>query len=248
VNYRFPLSEHNAFGFSFGPDRVKLQSTSETPPEIDAYIKVHPDDWLLKLTANWTHDTRDSILYPTYGAYGIISGEGSFPASDVEYYKAGLRGDLYIPFPYELSVRLGGDLGYGAAYGDTLLFPFYKNYYAGGPTSVRGYKARSLGPQDSGLTPRPLGGNRKITGTAELLIPFFGSETKDKRFTLFVDGGMVFGPNEEVELDALRYSWGIGLNWYSPVGPLQLSYALPINDEPGDDIEKFQFTFGRAFR
>lgn len=248
VNYRFPLSEHNAFGFSFGPDRVKLQSTSETPPEIDAYIQVHPDDWLLKLTANWTHDTRDSILYPTYGAYGIISGEASFPASDVEYYKAGVRGDLYIPMPYELTVRLGGDLGYGDAYGDTLLFPFYKNYYAGGPTSVRGYKSRSLGPQDSGLTPRPLGGTRKVTGTAELLIPFFGSETKDKRFALFVDGGMVFGPFEDVEFDALRYSWGIGLNWYSPVGPLQLSYALPINDEPGDDIEKFQFTFGRAFR
>ncbi len=113
---------------------------------------------------------------------------------------------------------------------------------------MRGYKSRSLGPQDSGLTPRPLGGTRKVVGTAELLIPFFGSETKDKRFALFVDGGMVFGPNEEVDLDALRYSWGIGLNWYSPVGPLQLSYALPINDEPGDDIEKFQFTFGRAFR
>lgn len=248
VNYRFPLSEHNAFGFSFGPDRVKLQSTSETPPEIDAYIKVHPDDWLLKTTANWTHDTRDSILYPTRGFYAIISGEAGLPASDVEYYKAGIRGDIYIPFVYDIAFRVGGDMGYGAAYGDTKLFPFYKNYYAGGPTSVRGYKARSLGPEDSGLTPRPLGGNRKVTGTAEILIPFFGAETQDKRFSLFVDGGMVFGPNEDVELNELRYAAGIGLNWYSPVGPLQLSYAVPLNDEPEDDIEKFQFTFGRSFR
>jgi outer membrane protein insertion porin family len=248
VNYRFPLSEHNAFGFSFGPDRVKLSSTSETPPEIDAYIQVHPDDWLLKTTANWTHDTRDSILYPTRGFYAILSGEVSLPSSDVEYYKAGVRGDVYVPTFYDLVFRLGGDFGYGEPYGDTKLFPFYKNYYAGGPTSVRGYKSRSLGPKDSGLTPRPLGGTRKLSGTAEILIPFFGSETKDKRFSLFVDGGMVFGPDEDVALNELRYAWGVGLNWYSPVGPLQLSYALPINNKAEDDTERFQFTMGRAFR
>lgn len=248
VNYRFPLSEHNAFGFSFGPDRVKLTSTSETPPEIDAYIQVHPNDWLLKTTANWTHDTRDSILYPTRGFYAILSGEASMPSSDVEYYKAGIRGDVYVPTFYDLVFRLGGDFGYGEPYGDTKLFPFYKNYYAGGPTSVRGYKSRSLGPKDSGLTPRPLGGTRKLSGTAEILIPFFGSETKDKRFSLFVDGGMVFGPDEDVALSELRYAWGVGLNWYSPVGPLQLSYALPINNKADDDTERFQFTMGRAFR
>jgi outer membrane protein insertion porin family len=58
---------------------------------------------------------------------------------------------------------------------------------------------------------------------------------------------MVFGQNEDVDLNALRYSYGVGLFWYSPVGPLSVSYALPINDEEGDELEKFQFTIGRGF-
>ncbi|MCK5359859.1 MAG: BamA/TamA family outer membrane protein, partial [Gammaproteobacteria bacterium] len=134
---------------------------------------------------------------------------------------------------------------YGDSYGDTVIFPFYKNYYAGGSSSVRGYTARSLGPRDSNND--PFGGSKRVVGGIDVLIPFPGSEKKDKRLSLFVDGGMVFGQNEDIDFNALRYSYGVGLFWYSPVGPLALSYALPINDEEGDDLEKFQFTIGRGF-
>jgi len=59
---------------------------------------------------------------------------------------------------------------------------------------------------------------------------------------------MVFGPSENVDVGDLRYSYGVGLFWYSPIGPLALSYALPINDVETDRLEKFQFTIGRGFR
>jgi outer membrane protein insertion porin family len=245
VNYRVPLSEHNSFSFSFGPDRSKLSATDGTPEEILAYIEVHPDDWYLKTTASWSHDTRDSILYPTSGFNFRLLGEASIPGSEVDYYKTGLNFSWHLPTISNVVLKFSGDMGYGDAYGDTEIFPFYKNYYAGGSNSVRGYKARSLGPRDSNGD--PFGGTRRVVGGVDLLFPFPGSEKKDKRLSLFVDGGMVFGQNEDVDLNALRYSYGVGLFWYSPVGPLSVSYALPINDEEGDELEKFQFTIGRGF-
>jgi outer membrane protein insertion porin family len=246
VNWRIPFSEFNTFAFSIGPDRTKLGSTSETPIEIQRYIEQNPDDWYLKATASWAHDTRDSILYPTRGVLARISGEASVPGSELDYYKAGLDASLYIPIVNDITFRIGGDIGYGNPYGDTEFFPFYKNYYAGGSTTVRGYKSRSLGPRDS--NDDPFGGSRKIVGNVELLFPFFGSETRDKRLSFFVDGGQVYLDEESVDLDELRYSYGIGFYWYSPVGPLSLSYALPLNDEEDDELEAFQFTIGRGFR
>ncbi len=245
VNYRIPLSEHNSFTFSFGPDRSRLSETEGTPAEILAYINVHPDDWYLKTTASWIHDTRDSILYPTSGFNFRLLGEVTVPGSEVDYFKTGLNFSWYLPTISDVVLKFSGDLGYGDSYGDTVIFPFYKNYFAGGSNSVRGYKARSLGPRDSNGD--PLGGSQRLVGGVDLLFPFPGSEKKDKRLSLFVDGGMVFGQTEDIDVSALRYSYGVGLFWYSPVGPLSVSYALPINDEEGDELEKFQFTIGRGF-
>jgi len=245
VNYRIPLSELNSFNFSFGPDRSKLSTTDGTPVEIREYIALHPDDWYLKTTASWNHDSRDSILYPTEGFNFRISGEASIPGSEIDYYKTGINLSWYLPTVSEVVLKFSGDLGYGDSYGDTTIFPFYKNYYAGGSNSVRGYKARSLGPRDSNGD--PFGGTSRVVGGIDVLFPFPGSEKKDKRLSLFVDGGMVYGQEEDVDLNGLRYSYGIGMFWYSPVGPLSVSYALPINDEEIDDLEKFQFTIGRGF-
>ncbi len=246
VNYRIPLSEDNSFSFSVGVDRTNLSSTDGTPVEILAYIALRPDDWYLKTTASWVHDTRDSILYPTTGLYARVLGETTIPGSQLNYYKTGAKFSWHLPTISEFVLKFSGDVGYGDVFGDTKLFPFYKNYYAGGSSSVRGYRARSLGPLDSNGD--PIGGSRRLVGGIDLLIPFFGSEKKDKRLSLFVDGGMVFAPSEQIDLGGLRYSYGVGLFWYSPVGPLAISYALPINDEEGDRLEKFQFTIGRGFR
>ena len=63
----------------------------------------------------------------------------------------------------------------------------------------------------------------------------------------FLDVGNVWGSNEEVTFDSLRASGGIGMSWLSPVGPLKLSYGVPIQQKPGDRIQKLQFQIGTAF-
>ena len=146
-------------------------------------------------------------------------------------------------------MKAEGKLGYGGDYRTDENLPFYKNYFAGGPRSVRGYGARSLGPLDSGPDPDPLGGDRRILGNVELLSPSFGSiDKKDKRLVAFFDAGMVYGPDEDIELGTLRYSAGVAFQWYNILGPLTLSYAFPLNEEEGDDIQEFQISLGTLFR
>jgi outer membrane protein insertion porin family len=57
----------------------------------------------------------------------------------------------------------------------------------------------------------------------------------------------VFQEGQRFRVDQLRYSAGIGLSWISPVGPLKLSYAKPLNAKPGDRLERFQFQMGTGF-
>ena len=251
VDYRIPISEVNSFSFGVDLERIDLEATDETPPEILTVIDRQSEADNLLITLGIGKDTRNDFFFPTRGANGAISLEASVPGSDFEYYKLNIQGAVYFPLSDSLTLKGAVGLGYGDGYGDSAEtgLPFYKNYFAGGSKSVRGYDGRSLGPRDSGVTPQPLGGDRRVLVNAELLFPAFGESTnKDKRFGIFVDGGMVYGPGEDMDLGELRYSTGLVFNWFSPLGPFSLSYGLPLNDEDGDDLEEFQISFGTVFR
>ena len=247
LTYRFPLSEFNTISAGLNAERVDLENTEGTPPGIREFIEQNPSNDLLTLLGFGAHDTRDSLLFPTRGNVHRLNYEATLPFSDLEFYKLNYRAVGYWPITQKFTYKLSGELGYGDGYGDTNTLPFFKNFFAGGATSVRGYKARSLGPKDLGDTPEPIGGNRRLLFNTELLFPVPGTTGKDKRFSLFVDGGQVYGPGQSVDVGEMRFSAGIAFNWYSPVGPLSLSVAQPLNDEPGDEIEKIQFTLGRFF-
>ena len=247
IVYRFPLSELDTFSLGANVERVDLESTSETPPGIREFIEQNPSNDLLTVLGFVTRDSRDSTLFPTRGNINRLNYEVSLPPSDLEFFKLNLRSTWYWPITANLTYKIGGELGYGDGYGDTEVLPFFRNFFAGGATSVRGYKARSLGPKSLGDNPKPIGGDRRILFNTELLFPIPGSTGRDKRFVLFVDGGQVYGPGQDIDLGELRFSAGIGFNWYSPVGPLSVSIAEPLNDKPGDDTERIQFTLGRFF-
>lgn len=247
INYRFPLSEFNTVSAGLNAERVDLETTDGTPPGIREFIERNPSNDLLTLLGFGTHDTRDSLLFPTRGNVHRLNYEVTMPFSDLEFYKLSYRVVGYWPLNQTFTYKVGGELGYGDGYGDTKTLPFFKNFFAGGATSVRGYKARSLGPKDLGDTPEPIGGNRRVLFNTEVLFNVPGTTGKDKRFALFVDGGQVYGPGQEVDVGEMRFSAGIAFNWYSPVGPLSLSVAQPLNDKEGDELERIQFTLGRFF-
>jgi len=111
---------------------------------------------------------------------------------------------------------------------------------------VRGYRTASLGPRD--IDGSFLGGNRKVNGSTELLFPVPGSGAdRSMRFGAFIDAGQVYGFTEKLDLSQLRASAGMSFAWNSPIGPMKISVAKPLNDKPGDNIQHIQFTLGTVF-
>ena len=121
--------------------------------------------------------------------------------------------------------------------------PFFRNFYAGGVTSVRGFQTSTIGPKDA--DGGPIGGSRKLVGNMELLFPFPGLRNdKSIRVAAFVDAGLI---GESYALGDVRSSVGASVLYVSPFGPLKISVANPIKEKIGDNKQKFQFTFGSQF-
>ena len=150
------------------------------------------------------------------------------------------------------------------ALGDTTAAPPYKQFYGGGPQSVRGFKESYLGPRDS--FGRPYGGNMLVASQLELIIPLPEKFASQARASLFYDVGNVFNTGEvgftdklgspleyKPDVDELRASVGIGVQWLAPLGLFRFSYAYPLNPYNGndryygDELERFQFSIGQAF-
>ena len=165
---------------------------------------------------------------------------------DLNYFRVGLTQQYYWPLSRRFTLFLNGDVGIaGGLQGDPM--PFFKNYYAGGTGTVRGYAPLSLGPKDP--VGNSLGGTRRLVGNIELLFPVPGAEQdRSLRMGTFIDAGQVYGEAEKVSLSELRFSAGIALSWSSPFGPLRISLAHPLNAVSGvDRTQRLQLTFGTGF-
>lgn len=245
----FPISEYNRASWSLGYENTALKINALTAPiSYSEWVGENGDNFdIFSSTLSWSHDTRNRAIFPDSGYYSLLSAEVALPGGDLEYYRLTVRQQFYVPMSKGISFMLGADLGYGEGYGDTSALPFYKNYYAGGGRSVRGFKGNSLGPRDS-LTDEPIGGNTKVIGHLEVSFPspFEGSE-RSFRLSTFVDAGNVFASQKVFDSNELRSSYGVSAVWLTPVGALTFNWAWPINSKTGDEREVFQFAIGAPF-
>ena len=249
VRTKIPVTEFNSLDLSLGFEQLELEGTTTTPTEYSLFITDHPSSENLILSGGVTKDTRDSIFFPQKGYLRRALFAFTGPGSDLEYYKVTLRGRWYRPLGDNLTLNIRGVAGYGDGYGDLDKLPFFRNYYVGGTGTVRGYSPRSLGPRASGSLDDSLGGSKRINATTELYFPVPGlDDSKNQRLSFFIDAGQVYGSNQSIDLAQLRYSTGITFHWFTAVGPMSLSYAMPFNDGPTDDIKKLQFTLGTMYR
>ena len=250
INIGFPVSENNSIFGALKYRKTQIDLLSRSGAQIRNFVNRNGSEFdILSLSVSFSYDTTNRRILPDKGTLHRIRVEGSLPTFDnsLKYYKVDYQTkwfkDLYKDFVFSLSA----DLGYGDAYGETTELPFFENFFAGGPRTVRGFKTNTLGPLDS--NGRPLGGNTKIIGRAELILPapFLDEYKKSFRLTGFIDAGNVYGPDQKIDLGQIRYSTGIGAIWVSPFGVVQASIAMPLNKKPGDQTENFQFTFGASF-
>lgn len=252
VFYSIPLSEDHRILLGGDYERIDIITTATSAQVAQDFVAANgPENRTFKATLAWSYDTLDRALFPREGGLQRISSEIALPGGDLEYYKLTYLGVRYWRVTENTSFKIRGEIGYGDGYGDTESLPFFKNYFAGGSSTVRGYRSRSLGPRDSLPPNDPIGGDRRLLVNIEYLFPLPGAsegQSHSMRVSAFVDGGMVYGPGEDPDVGELRYSSGLAFNWLSPLGPISFSYAVPLNDEPDDRTENFQFTLGVPFR
>jgi outer membrane protein insertion porin family len=276
ANLGIPLGEFDSLRFNLDFNHTRLKSSNNSSAEVIDFINQNGNTFdYLPLSVGWVHDTLNRAIFPTNGGAQRLSILGTIPVisgdSGLDFYKASYKIQHYFPIAKDLTLLLQGEVAYGDGYNDTDKLPFFENYFAGGPQSVRGFYPSSLGPR---TTPNAqgfggnlsLGGSSKIAGTAEVLFPVpFLHESKNIRLGGFMDVGNVYcgafkvprpGPASnpydsdcyaETKGSFLRYSAGLSARWLSPFGALTFSIAEPLNKEKGDRTQIFQFSFGSGF-
>ena len=243
IAFGVPISETDVINIGLRVEHTDLSLFSNSPPVYYDFVREFGSTTnSFIMSAGWSRDTRDDIIYPTKGTLQSALGEVGF--GDLEYYKLNYLIQNFWPIYGDFVLMLRGDTGYGDGYGGKPL-PFFKAFYAGGVGSVRGYDTASLGPKD--IYGNATGGKRKIVGNAELFYPVLKGD-KSVRASVFFDAGQIYvNGNIEPLYESFRYSAGVGVAWNSPVGPLKFSYGIPLNDQPGDKIQHFQFQVGTVF-
>jgi len=250
MNFGIPLSEFNRFNFGFALHHIDFTAGASASDEVLEFQEVEGNSFLdFEVNLSWRHDSRDTAIFPSSGSVQSLYAEATLPGSDLSYYKISYENRGYWSLTRDLVVSVKGEIGYADRYGDTEIYPFFKNFFGGGPGSVRGYASRSIGPRDS--QGDPIGGNAMYAGSLELLFPppFMKKGSETVRLAAFVDFGSVADTHELglFDPDGFRYSSGIGFSWLSPVGALTLSYAIPLKTDDQDEKEEFQFSFGQSF-
>lgn len=250
LTYGIPLSEYSTLRAGVGIEDTALSTFASSSTNILEFAVANGTRYLnYELRTGFSYDTRNAVLFATRGNLQQLDIDIVVPGSDLQYYRADYRMQKYLPLPFktklETNVRLGLIDGYGGGGGDP---PPYEYFFGGGAKTVRGYRESSLGPIDS-FTGLPSGGKFRASSQIELILPTpMESDGKSTRTSLFYDIGNVYAKPGDLTYDSLRTSAGLAFTWYTPfLGILDLSYAFPLADEPGDRTDRFQITFGTPF-
>jgi outer membrane protein insertion porin family len=232
------------------------------------YVFYGTDFKSLEFVTGWDWDTRNRTLFADHGMRQNLSFSVTTPGSDVKYWIGNYQFLRYVPVwhGWALSVLAGVD--YGAPLGSTTAIPPFREFFGGGPDSVRGFRESRLGPKDQ--FGNPYGGNLRMTNQNELIFPMPSKWAQTARVSAFFDMGNVYqtgsklkfyGPDDVTvenyrftSFSSLKRSVGVAVQWLAPLGLFRFSFGVPLNAKRGDGIttwgdetEGFQFSVGNAF-
>ncbi len=192
-------------------------------------------------TPTLTFDNTDDYYLPREGVVATASIEHAGVGGDEKFTKYFATLSYYFGLEdyidYDLILRAKGKVGYIK---DNGYLPVFEKFFLGGVRTVRGYQISSISPKDD--KGRLIGGKEMFSTSLEASIPV--NEQKNMRLTFFLDYGGI-GENSYTEIT--RSGTGVSLEWISPMGPIQLIFAKPLNDKAGDRTSSFEFTVGQRF-
>lgn len=248
VRFGVPFSDSDTVFFGLGADKTRIIPGTLLPTVYQDYANEFGySATAVPVTIGWSRDTRDSALVPSTGRVIRTNGEWSV-GGDMRYVRGTAQYQQFVPVTRKVTAAFNSELSIGAATGSGS-YPIFKNYYLGGLGSVRGFEQGSLttaAQRAASLT--STGGAKKVVFNAELLSPLpGGGNDRTLRGFAFVDAGGIYAPNEAIQLSEMRSSFGVGISWISPVGPLRLAFARPLSKFDADKMQSIQFQIGTTF-
>jgi outer membrane protein insertion porin family len=233
------------------------------------YVFYGTDFKSLEAVAGWDWDTRNRTLFADRGMRQSLSFSLTIPGSDVKYWIGNYQFLKYVPLWRTWALSFLDGVDYGAPLGSTTAIPPFRQFFGGGPDSVRGYRESRLGPKDQ--FGNPYGGNLRIISQNELIFPMPSKWAQTARVSAFYDLGNVyqtgsklrfFGPDfvspesyRFTGFSSLKRSVGVAVQWLAPLGLFRFSFGVALNSKRGDirgttwgdETEGFQFSVGNAF-
>ncbi len=222
---------------------------------------------VFETTLGWSFDSRNRSIFADRGTRVSIGGSFALPGTSVRYYTANFDFLKLTPLPKKFTLALKTQVSFGDKLGSTTALPPFRQFFAGGPDTIRGYRESRLGPKDS--FGNPYGGNLLTVASAEILFPTPDKWKANVRVSAFYDMGNVFSTGNvkfygidrvtpvdyKFRYSDLKRSTGIAVQWLAPMGIFRFSYAVPLSTTVAsandnrfpDEREGFQFSIGSAF-
>lgn len=195
------------------------------------------------ITPRLLRNTIDNPMNPSKGSRQQLGFEYAGLGGDQEYIIGTANNTIYQPLvDFEsgsLIFSMRNRLSYGKSQNDDP-FPLFQRFFPGGIDSVRGFQNRTLGPVDA--NGREYGGSKEFVSNFEMIFPLVSSA--GLRGVVFYDVGQAFDDDKSIDLGLLRKSYGFGLRWFSPMGPIRIEFGIPVGRKPGEDALVTQFSFG----
>ncbi len=235
------LSEHDWGGINYNFANNKITDVVTQTSYLKNETRITS-----RITPSFIRDTRDDFMNPTTGSRHVVrfslAGLGGS-----KFHKISYKVSRYWPIAGKLVGMLHGAISWADGYGGEDL-PAFERYFLGGPTSLRGYTLKNVGPKDA--SGNPLGGNQSLLLNAELIYPF----TKSLKTFVFYDRGQLYGGGDDIsstsatwDLADMRDSIGAGFRFLSPFGPLTLAYGVKLDKQAGEESAEFHFSAGNSF-
>ncbi len=244
VDFGHPLFEEYTRGYiTYTYDDTNVTDVATDAAQVIQDLKGRHQTSSVRLTLK--RDSRDLIFNATKGSINSASIEyAGGPLGGTNYYTRYMASSgWYFPLFWETTFFINGKWGLITqnAGGD---LPLYQKFYLGGINSVRGFKYYSISPTDE-ATGQKIGGEQMVQFNLEYIFPLI--QKAGIKGLVFFDAGNAYTKSADLDFRSLRKSVGLGIRWYSPMGPLRLEWGWNIDQRPGEDTNNWDFSIGTFF-
>jgi outer membrane protein insertion porin family len=239
IRASYPLAEYLTLSGLYRLENVDITDVSPTASQD---LKSQEGTSLNSVVEfSLVRDSRDNIFEPSSGSRNSLEFMFAGLGGDTQFYKVIAESAWFVPLPvFNLVWAVRGLFGMAEGWGGQEV-PIFERFFLGGATTLRGQRTRSVAPKDR--QGEVIGGDKELLFNTELLIPVVARF----RLALFFDAGNAYGFGTDFDPTDLRYSAGVGVRFFSPLGPMRLDLGYNLDKQPGEKQFQVNFTVGAPF-